>query len=189
MPAKIHIKNMVCPRCISAVESILNQLHINFKEVRLGIADLNEDLTASQHNKLSEKLEKQGFQLINDRKASIIERIKTLIIDRIHHQNDSLSEFSWPDFLNDHLHLDYKYLSSLFSSHEQTTLEHFIISQKIERVKELLIYDELSLKEIADQLGYSSSAYLSQQFKKHTGQSPTRYKQGQFKDRKSLDKI
>lgn len=179
---------MVCPRCISAVESILNQLQIDYNEVRLGEVDLNIKLNSTQLNKLSEKLEIQGFQLIRDRKTSLVERIKALVINKIHH-NSQLEDFSWATYLNHHLHLDYKYLSSLFSSQENITLEHYIILQKIERIKQLLIYDELTLKEIANQLGYSSSAYLSSQFKQYTGQSPTAYKQSQNKDRKSLDEI
>ncbi|MGO3689024.1 MAG: helix-turn-helix domain-containing protein [Psychroflexus halocasei] len=188
MSEKIYIKNMVCPRCISAVESILNQLQVNYREVRLGEVDFDIKLNLFQLNKLSEKLENQGFQLIHDRKTSLVERIKALVIDKIHH-NSQLEDFSWASYLNHHLHLDYKYLSSLFSSLENMTLEHYIILQKTERVKELLVYDELTLKEIADQLDYSSSAYLSSQFKQQTGQSPTAYKQSQNNDRKSLDEI
>lgn len=188
MSEKINIKNMVCPRCISAVESILNQLQVNYNGVQLGEVDLHEKLNLTQLNKLSEKLEEQGFQLIHDRKTSLVERIKALVIDRIHYSS-KLEDFSWAKYLNKHLHLDYKYLSSLFSSQENMTLEHYIILQKIERVKELLVYDELTLKEIADQLDYSSSAYLSSQFKQQTGQSPTAYKQSQNKNRKSLDEI
>lgn len=113
MSEKIYIKNMVCPRCISAVESILNQLQVNYREVRLGEVDLDAKLNLSQLNKLSEKLKNQGFQLIQDHKTSLVERIKALVIDRIHYSS-KLEDSSWATYLNKHLHLDYKYLSSLF---------------------------------------------------------------------------
>lgn len=186
---KIFIKNMVCPRCITAVKSILNALQIDYNEVRLGEVDLDQKISASQYKDLSEKLKAEGFELIYDRKTSLVERTKSLVIDKIHHHLSIGEALTWADYLNKYLHLDYKYLSSLFSSQENITLEHYIILQKIERIKELLIYDELPLTEIADQLGYSSSAYLSNQFKQHTGLTPTAFKQSQDRNRRSLDQI
>lgn len=186
---KIFIKNMVCPRCITAVTSILNTLQIDYNEVRLGEVDLDQKLSVSQYKDLSEKLKAEGFELIYDRKTSLVERTKSLVIDKIHHHLSLSEALTWADYLNKHLHLDYKYLSSLFSSQENITLEHYIILQKIERIKELLIYDELTLTEIADQLSYSSSAYLSNQFKRHTGLTPTAFKQSQDRNRRSLDQI
>lgn len=186
---KIFVKNMVCPRCITAVKSILNALQIDYKEVRLGEVDLDQNLSASQYKNLSDKLKIEGFELIYDRKTSLVERTKGLVIDKIHHHLSLSEELTWADYLNKHLHLDYKYLSSLFSSQENITLEHYIILQKIERIKELLIYDELTLTEIADRLGYSSSAYLSNQFKQHTGLTPTAFRQSQDRNRTALDQI
>lgn len=186
---QIFVKNMVCPRCITAVESILNTLQIDYKEVRLGEVDLDQKLSLSQYEEFSDQLIGDGFELIYDRKTSLVERTKSLVIDKIHHHSSLSVELIWADYLNKHLHLDYKYLSSLFSSQENMTLEHYIILQKIERIKELLIYDELTLTQIADQLGYSSSAYLSNQFKQQTGLTPTAFKKSQDRSRISLDQI
>lgn len=179
---------MVCPRCISAVGQILKELEIDFKEIALGEIVLPKPLSTHNKELLQRQLEKQGFSLVNDRKSQLIERMKSLVIDKIHHTETPL-EITWADYISNELHMDYKYLGSLFSSVESITFEQYIIHQKIERVKEVLIYDELSLKEIAFQLDYSSVAYLSNQFKKITGMTPSQFKKLIVKNRKSLDEI
>jgi YesN/AraC family two-component response regulator len=185
---KIYIKNMVCPRCISAIESIFNNLEIPYSEITLGEVQIFELLTAEQKESLHLQLEKLGFGLVNDRRSRLIEKMKNLVIVKIHHSEEPL-EITWSDYIGEQLHLDYKYLSNLFSSVESITFEQYIIHQKIERVKELLIYDELSLKEISFQLDYSSISYLSNQFKKVTGMSPTQFKKSVKHNRKFLDDL
>lgn len=179
---------MVCPRCISAVKAILIKLDIPFGAIRLGEIEVTVPLTDHKKQQLSAELEAIGFALIQDRNAQLIEQMKKLVIEEIHYSK-SLENLKWPDHITNRLKLDYKYLSSLFSSVESITFEQFIINQKIEKVKELLIYDELSLKEIAFLLHYSSVAYLSNQFRKITGMSPTEFKQNVHRNRKSLDEL
>ena len=184
----IYVKNMVCPRCVSAVQRVLTKLDLKFIKVDLGEVILNDPIAPHKKNALQIELETLGFGLINDRKSQIIEQMKNLVIDKVHYIKEPLS-ITWADYIRDELHLDYKYVSSLFSSIESITFEQYIIQQKIERIKELIVYDELNLSEIAFQLDYSSVAYLSNQFKKITGMTPTQFKKGIVKNRKSLDQI
>lgn len=172
---KIYVKNMVCPRCIMAVETILNALQIDYKSVSLGEIELNMQPRHSDLAKLSSQLQSIGFEVIDDKKRQLIERIKNYIIQFIHHDKEML-KVNLSDFLSNELGYEYNYLSNLFSEVEGTTIEKYVILQKIEKVKELIVYDELSLKEIANQLGYSSVAYLSNQFKKVTGLTPSHFK-------------
>ncbi len=188
MSYKVHVKNMVCPRCISAVSNMLQELKVPYSSIKLGEVELTKSLGEENKNKFSIELQKAGFSLINDRKSQLIEQMKTLVIDKIHHSPDDLN-IKWADLISENLHLDYKYLSSLFSSVESITFEQFIINQKIERVKELLVYNELELKEIAYQLNYSSVSYLSNQFKKITGMTPSQFKKSAIQNRKSLDDV
>ncbi|SFZ94770.1 AraC-type DNA-binding protein [Flaviramulus basaltis] len=188
MSETIHIKNMVCPRCISAVSNILQGLEIPYSSIKLGEVELTSSLNMETKNAFSKALQDSGFSLIDDRKSQLIEQMKTLVVDKIHHSLDEL-DIKWADYISQNLHLDYKYLSSLFSSVESITFEQYIINQKIERVKELIIYDELNLSEIAFKLNYSSVAYLSSQFKKVTGMTPTKFKKSTNKNRKHLDGI
>lgn len=188
MSNTIHIKNMVCPRCISAVSQLLEELNITHKTIKLGEVELVSILNKSEKESLSKKLQNAGFSLIDDRKSQIIEQMKTLVVDKIHHSSEDLN-IKWADFISEKLHLDYKYLSSLFSSVESITFEQYIINQKIERVKELVAYDELTLSEIAFKLNYSSVAYLSNQFKKTTGMTPSQFKKAIDKNRKFLNEI
>ena len=188
MNQTIHIKNMVCPRCISAVSNILKQLEIPCVSIKLGEVNLLSLLDAKTKYNLSKELQNSGFSLIDDRKSQLIEQMKTLVVDKIHHSSEEL-DFKWADYIGKNIHLDYKYLSSLFSSVESITFEQYIINQKIERIKELIIYDELTLSEIAFKLHYSSVAYLSNQFKKVTGMTPTQFKKSTNQNRKSLDEI
>ncbi len=188
MSNTIHIKNMVCPRCIAAVSTILVELGIPHTSVKLGEVELVSALDLKKKLSLSIELQDAGFGLINDRKSQLIEQMKSLVVQKIHHSDEEL-DIKWPDFISDKLNLDYKYSSSLFSSVESITFEQYIINQKIERIKELIAYDELSLSEIAYKLNYSSVAYLSNQFKKVTGMTPSKFKKSVDKNRKSLDEI
>ncbi len=179
---------MVCSRCIMAVQHELDKLKVTVKEIKLGEVILQKELSATEKNKLTESLTLLGFELINDRKGRIIEKIKTLIVELVHYKNDKLYG-KLSDLLSSQLNHDYNYLSSLFSEVEGTTIEKFYITQKIEKVKELLVYDELTLSEIAILLNYSSVAYLSSQFKKVTGLTPSHFKQIKSHKRKPLDKL
>lgn len=184
----IYIKNMVCDRCIMVVQNELNKLGLIAETVRLGEVTFRNIITAEEKNELVKVLIPLGFQLIDDKRNRIIEKIKNIIIDLVQHQNtDSKTNLS--DILSSQLHHDYNYLSNLFSEVEGTTIEKYFIAQKIEKVKELLVYDELSLSEIAFQLNYSSVSYLSNQFKKVTGLTPSHFKQIREDKRKPLDKI
>ena len=188
MSNTIHIKNMVCPRCIKAVSTVLQKLSIPYASIKLGEVELVSALDLKKKLSLSIELQNAGFSLIDDRKSLLIEQMKNLVIEKIHYSNEK-TELKWADIVTGELNLDYKYLSSLFSSVESITFEQYIINQKIERVKELIVYDELTLSEIAFQLHYSSVAYLSNQFKKVTGMTPTQFKKSVDKNRKSLDEI
>lgn len=184
----LFIKNMVCNRCIMVVQNELDKLGLPVKNISLGEVILEKDPSPEEKKNLEEVLLPLGFQLIDDKKSRIIERIKNVIIDLVHHQdNDAKTNLS--DVLSSKLHHDYNYLSNLFSEVEGVTIEKYFIAQKIERVKELLVYDELSLSEIAFLLNYSSVAYLSNQFKKVTGLTPSHFKQIRADKRKPLDEV
>ncbi len=179
---------MVCQRCIYAVEQQLNALGITPLNVQLGEVTIEQPLTRDQESVLKANLAAIGFEVLDDEKQKLIERIKTIVIEKVHYQEgDEKLKFS--AMLSQQLNKDYSYLSNLFSEVEGITIEKFIIEQKIERVKELLIYDELNLSEIAFKTGYSSVAHLSAQFKKITGLTPSAFKQMGIRSRKSLDKI
>ncbi|MDX9705621.1 MAG: AraC family transcriptional regulator [Weeksellaceae bacterium] len=174
--ATLFIKNMVCNRCIMVIQNELTKLGWIIKSIKLGEVTLSKELNPEEKKHLEKILIPLGFELIDDKKSRIIEQIKTLIIDLIHQQNSELKT-NLSELLSNQLHHDYNYLSNLFSEVEGTTIEKYFIAQKIEKVKELLVYDELSLTEIAFRLNYSSVAYLSNQFKKVTGLSPSYFKQ------------
>ncbi|MCK5331479.1 MAG: AraC family transcriptional regulator [Candidatus Marinimicrobia bacterium] len=185
----LRIKNMVCPRCLKVVSEELAKLGYQATVEQLGIAKLDHPVEQVDINRISQVLEKNGFELLIEKSAKIIETIKTLIIELIYQdQLESLS-VNLSDYLARRLNHDYSYLSSLFSAVESITIEKYFILQKIERVKELLIYDELTLSETAYRLGYSSVQHLSNQFKKVTGMSPTHFKSLRTQTRKTLDKI
>lgn len=187
-PHTLFIKNMVCRRCIMAVENILQRNAIEVQSVSLGEVVLSAPISSEMREKLSAELEAMGFELIGDRRSQLIESIKreTIIYARA---ESGLSHLRLSDFLQERLHLDYHYLSDLFSAVEGQTLEKFFIAHRIERVKELLVYNELPLSDIAVRLGYSSTAYLSTQFKKQTGLTPTRFKQLTSQRRRALDEL
>lgn len=181
---------MVCDRCIVAVRSALDKLNLHPEKIALGEVILSDDtLPESVKNELDAILLTLGFERIDDRKGRLIEAIKNKVIKTIHHSEDVHLKFNWSDVLADELHYEYNYLSHLFSSLEGITLEQYIIRQKIERVKELLFYDELNLGQIANRLGYSSIAHLSAQFKKVTGLTPSELKKSRTALRKSLDNV
>ena len=179
---------MVCNRCIMVVKNELDKLGLEARSVGLGEAVLDEEITGKQIKQLEAVLIPLGFELIDDKKIRIIEKIKSIIIELVHHQ-DNNSKTNLSEVLSSRLHHDYNYLSNLFSEIEGTTIEKYFIAQKIEKVKELLAYDELSLSQIAFQLNYSSVAYLSNQFKKVTGLTPSQFKQVRTEKRKPLDEV
>ena len=184
----LFIKNMVCNRCILVVQNELDKLGIAANTIKLGEITLKKDLTTKEREALENVLDPLGFEVIDDKKSRMIEKIKNVIIELVHHQdNDVKTNLS--DVLSDALNHDYNYLSNLFSEIEGTTIEKYFIAQKIEKIKELLVYDELSLSEIADRMNYSSVAYLSNQFKKVTGLTPSHFKQIREDKRKPLDQV
>ena len=185
---KLYIKNMVCNRCIMVVKSELEKLGISPSSIILGEVTLSGGLSPQQKDALSKKLEGLGFALIDDRRARLIEQIKNAIIELVHYNNNDL-KVNLSDYISEKLHHDYNYISNLFSEIEGTTIEKYFIAQKIERVKELLVYDELTLNEIAFKLNYSSVAHLSSQFKKVTGLTPSYFKQIKTNKRKPLDEV
>lgn len=185
----LHIKNMVCNRCIRVVKEELEALKIPVLSIQLGEAVVALETNSAEMFRIKEVLEKSGFGLIEDKKAQTIERIKTLVVDLIHHKDPTTVHINYSDYIADDIGKDYHYLSTLFSTVENITIEKYIILQKIERAKELLIYDELNLSEIAFKMGYSSVAHLSNQFKQVTGLSPSQFKKLQTRDRSPLDQI
>lgn len=185
---KLYIKNMVCNRCIMVVQNELDKLGLKTKSVTLGEAVLEKEPSAEEKKLLEAVLIPLGFELIDDKKSRLIEKIKNTIIRLVHHQSEEIKN-NLSDILSKELHHDYNYLSNLFSEVEGTTIEKYFIAQKIEKVKELLVYDEMSLSEIAFRLNYSSVAYLSNQFKKVTGLTPSHFKQIKADRRKPLDKV
>lgn len=173
---RLVIKNMVCPRCISSVEQLLEKNKLPATYVRLGEVELSKKPTDSQLNKFAKDLKQTGFELLDDQRMKQIEQVKNLLIQKV--QSGSIEEhFSVSKFLGDKIYKDYTSISKLFSQVEGITIEQFFILQKIEKTKEWLIYNEQSLSQIAFTLGYSSTQYLSNQFKKLTGMTPSQFKQ------------
>lgn len=161
---------------------------MDVKNIKLGEVILDKKLSDEEKQKLEEAIKPLGFEVIDDRKSRMIEKIKNIIIELVHHQDNDI-KINLSDVLSSKLHHDYNYLSNLFSEVEGITIEKYFIAQKIEKVKELLVYDELSLSEIAFRLNYSSVAYLSNQFKKVTGLSPSHFKKIKEDKRKPLDEV
>ena len=184
----LYIKNMVCDRCIATVNFQLVQLGITGAKVQLGEIRLNQELDSTLMKSLDENLKSCGFEILIDRKNQIIEKIKNAVIYIVHTNKEDL-KVNYSTFIEDELKMDYKYLSNLFSEIEDITIEKYIILQKIERVKELLVYNEMTLSQISDSLGYSNVSYLSNQFKKITGFTPSYYKTVKDKKRRALDKV
>ncbi len=186
---KLFIKNMVCHRCVMAVEGELNKLDLNPVSVILGEAVIETEPDPATLEVLRRNLQSIGFELIDDKKSQLVEQIKTEIINYVHYDKELEGYVNFSDHLARVLEHEYSYLSNLFSSVVGTTIEKYIILQRIERVKELLVYDELTLSEISWKTGYSSVQHLSNQFKKIIGMSPTAYKKMQVHNRKTLDAV
>jgi AraC-like DNA-binding protein len=172
-----------------AVRQELEKLNLNFKNIQLGEVELIEEPSEEQTELLKQRLNEIGFELLDDRKSKIVERIKNVIVTLIHHNEEEEFNKKLSAILEEKLNMDYHYLSTLFSSVEGVTIEKYAILQRIERAKELLLYNELTLSEIAYQLGYSSVQHLSQQFKKVTGLTPSHFKELKENKRKPLDKV
>jgi AraC-like DNA-binding protein len=183
---KLYIKNMVCLRCKMAVKSELDKLGLHFIVVDLGEAEIMEEITPQQILMLDSGLKKTGLELMDDKKSILVEKIKTTIIELVHFNNDIQIKVNLSDYLSEKLNHDYTYLANLFSEVKGTTIENFYLSNKIEKVKELLVYDELNLTEIAFKMHYSSVAHLSNQFKKMTGLTPSHFKHLKKKRRSVL---
>ncbi len=186
----LHIKNMVCSRCIKVVREELERLKFDVRSITLGEAVVAGDVGPRDIERIKKILEHNGFELIEDRKAKTIERIKHAILTLVHSKDlETAFNGRYSEYLANALGQEYHALSVLFSSMESVTIEQYIILQKIERVKELLKYGELTLSEISYKLGYSSVAHLSNQFKKVTGLTPTEFKRMVGNTRKPLDKV
>lgn len=185
---ELHIKNMVCNRCIKVVHDELENLGCSIQSVELGkaVVSLSDETTLEEIRII---LEKNGFELIEDKKAQLVDTIKTTIIELIYQNKLENMNINFSDYLSDKLGKDYHYLTSLFSSMTGITIEKFFILQKVERVKEWLVYNDFTLSEMSFKLGYSSVAHLSNQFKQVTGLTPTQFKNLKIKQRKSLDKL
>lgn len=179
---------MVSLRCKMMVKEELLKLGIKYVIVELGMVEMLEDITEEQRTQLGINLLKSGLELLNDKRAILIDRIKNVIIEMIHY-SDELPTVNYSDYISEKLNHDYTYLSNIFSEVKGITIQHFIIIHKIERVKELLLYDELNLTEISYKLNYSSVAHLSNQFKKVTGLSPTFFKKLKQKRNNTLENM
>lgn len=189
-PTIVVVKNMVCQRCVMAVEAILAIGGIAFKKVTFGEIHLPGPLSEEQKAYLKASLTNIGFEMIDSHSGSLIERIKQLVIKRARNEvGDADRKLKLSQYITDKVHHEYTYLSSLFSAVEGRTIENYFIEQRIEKAKELLVYDQLTLSEIAFALEYSSAAHLSSQFKKITGLTPTYFKEIGISKRKGLDKV
>jgi AraC-like DNA-binding protein len=185
---KLFLKYMVSIRCKMLVKAELNKLGIHYKTVELGEAEIEGEITQKQRDELDMALKRSGIELMDDKKSILIERIKNAIVEQVHYSEEPL-EINLSEFLSRKLQRDYTYLANLFSESQGITIEHFHIMHKIERVKELLVYDELNITEIAWKMGYSSVAHLSNQFKKMTGLTPSFFRKIKDKKRGTLEDI
>lgn len=185
---KLYIRNMVCIRCKMVVKSELEKLGLHYISVELGEVEILENITTEQLNQFDESLKKSGLEIMDDKKSMLIEKIKNCIVELVHYSDEQL-KVNLSDYLSEKLSHDYTYLANLFSEVQGTTIEKFFIAHKIEKAKELLVYDELNLTEIADKLHYSSVAHLSNQFKKITGLTPSHFKKLKHKRRIALEDV
>lgn len=185
---KLYVKYMVSQRCKLMVQDELKKLGLHYAHVDLGTVDIMENITPQQHEQLKTNLLKSGLELLDDKKSILIEKIKNVITEMIHY-SEELPAQNYSDYISETLQYDYTYLSNIFSEVKGITIQQFIIINKIERVKELLLYDELNLTEISYKLHYSSVAHLSNQFKKITGLSPSFYKQLKQKRKDNLENV
>ncbi len=187
-PLKIYIKNMVCIRCQMVVKAELEKLGLLYVYVRIGEADIIGEIRPEQLEQLKIGLKKAGLLFMDNKKSVLVEKIKNAIIELVHYTDDQI-KVNLSDFLSAKLNYDYTYLANLFSEVKGTTIEKFYLTHKIEKVKELIVYDELSLSEIAFKMHYSSVAHLSNQFKKYTGLTPTHFKELKNKRRNTLEDV
>jgi AraC-like DNA-binding protein len=179
---------MVSLRCKILVKQELKNLGIHYSSVDLGLVEIIGEITEDKRNKLKAALLKSGLELIDDKKSILIEKIKIIITEMIHY-NEELPKVKYSEYISNIMGYDYTYLASVFSEVEGITIEHYIIAHKIEKVKELLIYDELNLSEISYSMNYSSVSHLSTQFKKVTGLTPTYFKNHKEKRRINLEEV
>lgn len=179
---------MVCPRCIDTVKDVFNDLKIEIYSVQLGEVITPLEITTSQKVEIEERLSAKGFELLQTNKSKLISQIKSIIIDQIHYRGEA-QKVNLSSIIADKLNHEYSSLSRLFSSVEGITIERFMLKQKIEKVKELLFYNQLTLSEIAFQMDYSSVAHLSAQFKKETGMTPSEFKKMRGPSHQSLDSL
>lgn len=179
---------MVCNRCKMMVKEKLEKNNIIYQQIELGEVEMENGVTEAQLNQFEIDINQVGFEIIDDYKKQIIEKVKKLIIDLVHYQ-DELIQINLSEYLSQQINHDYAYISNLFSEVQGTTIEKYYITNRIERVKELLVYNQLSISEIAHKMGYSSVAYLSNQFKKITGFTPSYFKELKYHKRKNLDEL
>ena len=185
---KLYIKYMVSIRCKLFVKEELRKLGLHFVMVNLGEVEIMEDITPEQRVLFQDALMLAGLELIDDKKAVLIENIKKVVVEMVHYA-DELPSIKFSNYLSEKLHYDYTYMANLFSCTEGVTLEHFIVLHKIEKVKELIMYDEMNMTEIAWKLQYSSVAHLSNQFKKVTGLSPSHFKHLKVRRRSNIEDV
>jgi AraC-like DNA-binding protein len=185
---EFYIKYMVSLRCKMIVKDALKNLGLQYTSLDLGMVDILEEITEEQREQFKLTLLKSGLELLDNHKAILIEKIKGVIIEMIHY-SDELPKVNYPDYISEKLNYDYTYLANTFSEVKGTTIQQFIIMHKIEKVKELLLYDELNLTEISYKLHYSSVAHLSAQFKKTTGLSPSYFKKMKQKRKDNLENM
>ena len=185
---RIYIKYMVSLRCKMLVKEELLKIGVKYVSLELGMVEILEDITTEQRKRLKENLLKSGLELLDDKKSILIEKIKTVITQMIHY-SDEIPKVNYSDYISEKVGNNYTYLANTFSEVKGITIQQFIITHKIERVKELLIYDELNLTEIAYKMHYSSVAHLSNQFKKVTGLTPSFYKQLKEKRKANLEDL
>ena len=185
---KLFIQNMVCIRCQMVVKAELEKLGLPYVYVRIGEADIIGDIKPEQLEQLKLDLKKAGLVLMDNKKSVLVEKIKSAIIELVHYTEDQI-KVNLSDYLSEKLNYDYTYLANLFSEVKGTTIEKYYLTHKIERVKELIVYDELNLSEIAWKLHYSSVAHLSNQFKKYTGLTPSHFKKLKIKRRDTLEDV
>lgn len=185
---RLYLKNMVCQRCILMVKSVFEKHGLHAIDIELGHVDIQEESILNAKANLTAELNELGFELIDDKRSKSIEKIKTLIIDLVYNKNNDL-KINLSDYLSSKMNQDYSAISHLFSEVENKTIEKYFIAQKIERAKELIMYDEMNLSQIADHMNYSSVAHLSNQFKNVTGFSPTYFKNLKRQKRNNIDSL
>ncbi len=184
----MYIKNMVCIRCQMVVKAELEKLGLQYSDVKIGEATINGDLQPEQLDHLDAALRKSGLQLMDNKKSILVEKVKSAIIELVHYTDEQI-KINLSDFLSEKLGYNYTYLANLFTEVKGITIEKFYLIHKIEKVKELIVYDELNLTEIADKMHYSSVAHLSNQFKQITGLTPSYFKKLKIKRRGTLEDV